>query len=186
MNGIDKQKFPLVVSRIIAKFHEKSGRVFTEKEEDQLKQLLGISSEQLDTFISGCSYIFDQAAYHNLTAEKLMGNLQSSTMDDTQAQLLAGIWGKERMKFINNLRDNTLGAPQVLDSVDWRLQLTMAQDGISQTKGLNAVLSLTLLDVDDTDKKNSDTVTMELSKEDLKKLYEDLERVQHQLDQISK
>lgn len=62
----------------------------------------------------------------------------------------------------------------------------MAQDGISQTKALNAILSLNVVDVDDTAKASAETVSMELSKEDLRTLYASLEKVQTQLDQISK
>lgn len=87
INSIDKQKLPLVVSRILEKLSQKSGEVFTDKEEEQLKQLLSISAEQLNTLVSGCSYILDKAAYHNLTGEKLMGHLQSAAMDSDQVRL---------------------------------------------------------------------------------------------------
>ena len=75
INQIDTGKFPLVLTRIIQKLHLKEDSIFDGKEEAQLCKMLGMSEADLDTVISACSYIFEQAAYDQVAVGALEENL---------------------------------------------------------------------------------------------------------------
>jgi len=64
----------------------------------------------------------------------------------------------------------------------------MAHGDLSKTKVLNAVLDLTLADADAAagDHAGTEHLRMELDKEQMARLFQDLEKVQSQLDQITK
>lgn len=186
INHLDTVKLIKVAATILARMAEKkSGSAFTEAEMEQLQEVLGISSSDVETLVAGSSYIFDQAAFNNLSPENLEPQLVSHGMEDTAAAAFKKVWGDGRAPFVSALRERTLGAPQTLDGVDWRLQLTMSSKDLSKTKTLSSVLDLKLGDASRPDAAPEHLV-MELNMEQLMKLYNDLEKVQSQLDKITK
>lgn len=186
INQVDAGKLGKTASSILQRMTEqKSGSLFTEAEADQLKAMLELTSDDLDTLVSGTSYIFDQAAFFNLSGDKLEPQLLEHSMGQASVDAFKAAWAEGRAAFTAALREKTLGAPQVLSAVDWRLQVTMAHSDLSKTKVLSSILDLTLGDAS-APGAQPEHLLMELSKEQLSKLYADLERVQSQLDKITK
>ncbi len=185
-NQLESPKLAKVATMILTRMTErKSGSTFSETETEQLKAVLELSSSDVDIFVSGCSYVWDQAAFSNLSPDKLEPQLLEHGANQSAVDVMKSVWADGRVAFINALRERTLGAPQTLDAVNWRLQLTMSHKELSKTKAMSAILGLSLGDVSDPDKAQ-EQVLLEMSKDQLSQLYNDLERVQAQLDKITK
>ena len=60
INSIPVEKFPLLVNRVVQRLHLRNTRLFNIDEEDQLKSLFSLTSEQLKLILDGCCYIFEQ------------------------------------------------------------------------------------------------------------------------------
>jgi len=190
LNQTDVSKLTSVLTTLLNRMTERkgSGAVFNDTERNALKTALELSSEALDTFIGGCSYIWDQAAFYNLTPEKLELHLKEHDLIEEAIAVFKAVWAAGRLAYVNALRERTLGAPLVLKDIDWRLQITMANTTLANTKTLSSLLDLTLGEPDSGNSSGApvEHLLIEFSKEQLTKLYDDLERVQVQLDNLAK
>lgn len=185
LNHADLKKLERIASTVITRLgNNKDESVFTDAENEQLRAMLDVNAEDLDIIVSGCSYIWDQAAFYNLTADKLASQLQEHSMSDAAVNVFGSVWAASKLAFINKLRSYTFGAPKVLSDVDWQLKLTTSHQDLSKTKVCNSVLNLQLSDANDSSK--VDNILLEFSKEQLYELFNQLETVQSQLDHISK
>lgn len=184
------------------------------QEREQLQTVFAPSSpDDLDIILTSISYILDQSAFSNLSADKLTAHLAEHALCEASTLAIAAVWRAQGPALIARLRDRVLGAPLVLADVDWRMQLTMAHGDLTKTKVLSAVLDLTLQDpsaaasaADAAASAAADAETgagegargglvaetgtqhvrLELDKDAMLKLFKELERVQSQLDQITK
>lgn len=165
-----------------------------------------MSAEDTKTVIDASLYIFELAAYHRMSGGKLASQLLAAQMQQQPAQIFGQVWAEGKEPLLDRLRNHTLGAPQTLDHVSWRLQLTMGQKSISRQKNINTILNLRLLnpDADPADAASQslpqdardrssfslsppaeENLTMELDPQQLHSLFRSLERVQQQLDSLS-
>jgi hypothetical protein len=58
--------------------------VFSEAEEEQLKSVFGLSDSQLSTLVEASTYVFEQAAYFSVSANKLTAQLQLVALGEPQ------------------------------------------------------------------------------------------------------
>lgn len=182
LNNTDENLVKKISTQVITSMINKKETVFTESESEQLRELLSFNVEELDIFISGCNYIFDQAAFYGLSPNALASQLQEHEMTETMVTVFGHVWAAYRAQLTSKLRNDTFGAPKVLSDIDWKLQLTISHQDLAKTKVCNSILNLELHDV--TEKKYNNVV-LELAKPQLLELYQKLETVQSQLDQIA-
>mmetsp|Transcript_17559 Transcript_17559/g.19756 ORF Transcript_17559/g.19756 Transcript_17559/m.19756 type:complete len:204 (+) Transcript_17559:36-647(+) len=186
INKIAAKKLPLLASRILDNLSRKeNGQVFSEKEQTKVLKLFSIAPLELDTIMDASSYIFEQAAYHNLNAQKLAGHLAAAGVAQPQAQAFGVAWDERREAFLTKLRNHTLGAPLVLNSVDWRLQLTMGQQTLTKTKDINTIINFGIGSAD-AEAKEGEDLTVEMDHDALLNFYNSMEKIQSQLDAMSK
>lgn len=145
---------------------------------------LGVSSDELATIISGSKYVWDQACFFNLSAEKLQHQLLENHMSEENATTFAQVWHKFRVPLVEKLREHTFGTPLALADLEWRLQVSMAHDKLSKTKHVNTILDLHL--ADPSGAVEGENIQLEFNKEQLLELYENLEKIQAQVDKITK
>lgn len=185
---VPAKRLGLLVSRILSSFAQNGeGDIFTEQEQQQLLNMLGFSEEELQTMLDVSLYILELAAYHRMSGGKLASSLQQAGMPEAPAQSFGQVWNEGRQPLLDRLRKHTLGAPQILESVSWRLQLTMAQQGIAQRKDINTLLNLRLHnpDLPEGEPGALENLVLELDLEQLQSMFQSMERVQEQLDQLS-
>jgi len=155
-NKLDPSKLSLLVERVLLKSppDSKTGRLFAEKEEAKLRDAFDLTQENLETLLNASVYVFDTAAYKNITATKLKAFLEASGVDGTQAMSFAKVWNDHKETFLAKLRSQTLSGTQKLDGVKWRLQLTMGQKELSKSKDLTTIINLSLSsDLEESSKK---------------------------------
>ena len=61
-----------------------SAQPFTEDEEVQIREMLGLTRGELDTMVNAASYIFEQAAYRDIAADQLRSSLVESGVAEAQ------------------------------------------------------------------------------------------------------
>lgn len=147
-------------------------------------RFLDVTTDDLLTIISGSKYVWDQACFFNLSAEKLLAQLVEHHMSEENASVFAQVWHKFRGSLVEKLRNQSFGAPLALADIEWRLQVSMAHDKLSKTKHVNTILDLHL--ADPSGATSSENLLLELNKEQLLELYENLELIQGQVDKITK
>lgn len=186
INGVAVSKFPLLLARIIGKLDTKSGRIFTPEEETQLQGLLSISAAALHTILDVCSYILEQAAYREASAEALGKHLTAAGVGEAQVGAFQRVWAGEGASLVEKLRARTMGAPMLLHSAKWQMHLQLGQSGLTRSKDSRALFELGLRDASVPEAEGaSDEFMVEFTHDQLYEFFTKLERVQMQLDALS-
>ena len=186
VNSVANDKFPLLLARIIGKVGIKADAIFSPEEEAQLQSLLALDGSKLSTILEGCSYILEQAAYHQTSASSLSKQLVAAGVQEAQAAAFGRVWKGEGAALVAKLRARSMGAPMVLNAAKWELHLQLGQSGLSRAKDARAMFELDLRDasnVEDTSK--ADNFMLEFSHDQLYDFFQKIERVQQQLDSLS-
>ncbi len=103
-----------------------------------MKASLEFSDSELSIMLDAVTYIYEQAAYSNISsAEKFAPLLTATGLQPPKVTALTTSWVEGRELFLTKLRDQTLGTPLVLDDVQWRLQMTLGSATLSKTKQMN-------------------------------------------------
>ena len=145
--------------------------------------MFSFSQPELELVVDASSYIFEQGAYHNISDTALASNLQQAGLEHPQALAFAHVWKGHKDDFFSRLGEHTLGAPHVLESIDWVLQMSTGQQNLEKMKELNAVFEFGLGSASNSVKE--DKLTVEFDHESLQKFYNQLETIQSQLDGLS-
>ena len=181
--------------------------IFSPEEEAQLQSLLALDGSKLSTILEGCSYILEQAAYHQTSASSLSKQLVAAGVQEAQAAAFGRVWKGEGAALVAKLRARSMGAPMVLNAAKWELHLQLGQSGLSRAKDARAMFELDLRDAsnvevgvsDDVargsalipytwraqDTSKADNFMLEFSHDQLYDFFQKIERVQQQLDSLS-
>eukprot|EP00620_Florenciella_sp_RCC1587_P008307 CAMPEP_0182589476 /NCGR_PEP_ID=MMETSP1324-20130603/69634_1 /TAXON_ID=236786 /ORGANISM="Florenciella sp., Strain RCC1587" /LENGTH=212 /DNA_ID=CAMNT_0024806615 /DNA_START=11 /DNA_END=649 /DNA_ORIENTATION=+ len=188
VNGVSVQKFPILLTRIIAKLHLRNEHIFSEAEQEQLCGLFALSTSQLTTVLESCSYILEQAAYHTIHPNALKQLLEDAGMDEEHAQAVSTVWADEATEFVGRLKEHTMSGPKALLDSQYRLHLMMGESNLTRLKEPSALFEFKLGRPEagpqgqNTDKED---VVVEFSHSELYDLFQQLEHVQEQLDSLS-
>jgi COMMD2-7/10, HN domain len=147
INDVAVKRVPVLLGRIIDALHDdRKSTVFTTEEEEQLREMFSLTQGDLTTMVDACSYIFEQAAYHSVEPQGLQQNLVSVGVAPKHGLAFASVWSEKSESYLSRLSSNTLGAPLVLDSSSWRLQMTVAQEDVAKSKDVRAIFNMHLKD----------------------------------------
>jgi len=113
----------------------------------------------------------------------LVIQLEKSSVINAKARAFGQAWKEEAGEYITKLRKKPI-VPLEADSIDWRLHLQIGQSNIYRLKEPTAILQIGLHSTSDTSKKSPENVTMELNHKELYELFEKLEIIQEQLDNL--
>lgn len=168
------ERLPLLLSRILAKIHESGATLFSAKEEEQLRDVLGLGPDGVALVVQLSAFIFETAAQNNLKAPALLAALADTGLNEKNVSLgrgcfsmrciersfsvhsislflfplqcssFAAVWSSESSAFLSRLRSNALGAPWVLDGTAWRLSLGIGSSASTAIKTTTAVFDFSL------------------------------------------
>ncbi|XP_035666460.1 COMM domain-containing protein 10-like [Branchiostoma floridae] len=179
INQLDAAKFPRLLQRILQKLHLRDDRSFSEEEEEMLQQALGLQGGDLQLVLETTAFVLEQAAYHSAKPAVLEEQLKNIQLEEDKISVFVKAWSANGKEVILKLRKRTL-APDQLESVNWRLNLQMAQASQTKMKLPNAMFELGVRHDDDTREK----VRMEFTHDELYDFYSQLETIQEQLDTL--
>lgn len=199
INDISVDKFSKLLLRIIQKLHIRDERLFSAEEETQLKTVFNLTDETLRLVIDACCYIFEQAAFSGISPEPLYETLLEAGIDEQHSKVIGRLWAAEALNFINKLKSRTLGSKTLLET-RYHMNLIMADSILSKQHEPTAIFEFTLSNPENTTTTTSspssssstdhnsnkiEKLCTEFSHQDLYNLFNDLERIQVQLDNLS-
>ncbi|EFA75706.1 COMM domain-containing protein 10 [Heterostelium album PN500] len=181
INKLDSSKFPRILSRIVQKIGcDKSERIFSQVEEEQLQGVLGLAAYELKAIIEACSFIFEQTAYYSLSGNSLIAQLQKTTLQNDKITAFQSVWTENAESTLQQLRSKSV-APLVLGDIGWRFHLQMSQSSMSKIKQPSAIFEFDLK----SDSKKDEKMVLEFNKEQLQDFFLQLELVQAKLDSLA-
>lgn len=178
-NKIDSSKFRLLVNRICQTLRsDVSTKVFSEEEEEKLLVSLDLNRDDLTLLLDGIVLIYKQAAC-NIVKPSAMEAVLKDTFQiaEDKVQIFLNAWITYGKGIIDNLRQKSIFPVQVKD-IDWCLNIQSASSTVKKDVRPVALLELGLIG-----EKNS-KLTVEFDKKELTGLYENLEKIQVQLDAL--
>ncbi|VDI65553.1 Hypothetical predicted protein [Mytilus galloprovincialis] len=181
INNLGSSKFPLLLTRILQKLHLKDERTFSEEEEEKLQGSLELAGPDLELVLQSLEFFLQQAAYHTAKPGVFSQQLKQIDVEEEKVQVIVETWANSAKDVITKLRQRTI-VPKQLESVNWRLNLQMAQSNKAKMKMPNAMFEFNVTDENTTEKEN---IKVEFTHDELYMFYNQLETIQKQLDCLS-
>lgn len=184
VNKLSVDKLPLLLQRLLKKLHTKNTELFNESEREQLKSLFGMQDELLAIVFNLSSFIFEQAAFTSTGPDALNSLLLEAGFDESHASIYCKVWAVEAPEFVAKLKNRNLGSLNLLSS-DYHLHLTMSDSTDAKKQDPTAVFSLQLGKVEDEKTTSQESVILEFNHPELFDFFQNLDRIQQQLDSLS-
>lgn len=189
INKISLEKFPLLLTRIMAKLHIRNEKLFTEEEETQLKTLFQLSDNELHLVLYSSCYIFEQAAFTSTAPEPLYEILIEAGFDEPHSNALGRqFWAQEAPEFVNKLKARNLGGAALINT-DYHLNLIVGESNLTRLQEPTALFEFTVskpegsvgLGANGADSKK---ISVEFSHPELYEFFLQIDQMQEQLDNL--
>lgn len=180
-------RFPAFLERIITSL-TKDERAFSDAEEAKLTRVMGLSAENIRNLIDVCTLIFERAAQYSYTVATFGTLLTQAGCSAASVAVFQEVWRLGGPILIDALKGRNLGAPghSQLADVQWRIHLQVASGSSGQCCEPSAVLQLSLTGQGkEKETQGRQNLVLDLSYDELSNMYEKLEQVQQQLDQLT-
>ena len=162
------------------------GPTFTDDEKQQLGEMFGLNTEQLATVLEGCTFMLEQFAYNVTKPDNVTAALTKAGLSEEHTQAVSQVYASEAEAVLTQMRGEQFG-PNALDSVSWKLNLQSSEDTQGRLAQPTVVMELGIRSVDASDDGDGAVqhVAIEATHDELHGVFENLERLQEQLDAIS-
>ncbi|XP_065060240.1 COMM domain-containing protein 10-like [Rhopilema esculentum] len=180
VNDLDISRFGKLLQRILQKIHLRDERSFTDEEEEKLQAAFQLSPDEIGAVLDTLSFILEQAAYHSAKPAILQQQLESIELNAEKVNAFVDLWTENGASVITKLRKRSL-APKQLDTINWRLNLQLAQKTRTKMKLANAFVELGLKSSSSEDEK----IRLEFTHGELFEFFQKLETIQSQLDTLT-
>ncbi|KAI6660890.1 hypothetical protein LOD99_13614 [Oopsacas minuta] len=183
-NKVDPSKFPLLLSRVLQRYHvDEYKNIFSTEEMVKLEASLSLEKMELELLLDGIKFVVDKAAYFVLKPASLSKELMDIGLEEERATAFSQGWGNLGKALIERLKKRAF-FPIQLEDINWRLNLQLGQSFQSRQKIPKAIFQLELSD-ESKPVEEREQVTVEFSREELYRLYDELEKIQDQLDSLT-
>ncbi|KAF4521137.1 hypothetical protein B566_EDAN012902 [Ephemera danica] len=161
---------------------EETTQVFSLAELEKLQVALELDEASLKLLLNSLTFILKQAAFHVAKPAVLREQLITEGLTEEKASAIAQVWVNVAKPTLEALRQHSL-CPLQLESVKSSLNARVSSS--SQTGQHTALARLQLmLSNQDNPSQAAEPVTLELDHGELYQLYNQLEKVQAQLDAL--
>ncbi|OAD59305.1 COMM domain-containing protein 10 [Eufriesea mexicana] len=176
-NQIDSSKFRLLISRICQTLQSNvNTKIFNEEEEEKLLISLDLNKDDLVCLLDAVILIYKQAACNIIKPQLMESSLKDTfKTDDDKVQIFINAWVTYGKGIIDHFRQMSIFPIQVKD-INWCLNIQAASSTIKKDVRPMALLQLNLTGEEES------KVTVEFNKNELIDLYQNLEKIQSQLD----
>ncbi|XP_076751804.1 COMM domain containing 10 protein valette [Xylocopa sonorina] len=176
-NQVDNGKFRLLINRICQSLQSNvNPKVFSEEEEEKLLVSLDLKKDDLVCLLDAITSIYKQAVC-NIIKPQLMESTLKDTfkVEDDKVQVFLNAWITYGKSIIDHFRQMSIFPVQVKD-IDWCLNIQAASSTIKKDVRPMALVQLNLTGEEES------KLTVEFNKKELIDLYQNLEKMQSQLD----
>uniref|UniRef100_A0A0D6R9L8 COMM domain-containing protein n=1 Tax=Araucaria cunninghamii TaxID=56994 RepID=A0A0D6R9L8_ARACU len=186
VDGVHSDRLSLLLERILHKL-TKEEEPFTEIELFKLQEVLGLSTEELQSLIDACTFTFEQAAMNSASVTKLIDNLKLFGLSSFSVAVFQDLWMRSGPSLIIAFREKPFGAPGTSQLVDvqWRVHMQVASSEERQHEPMG-ILQMNLSTPEKGYKTSGEkSFALEFFYTELFDFYEKLEQIQEQLDSLS-
>ena len=180
INQLENKKLLQILTRIINKAHLKDAVIFTSEEKEKLEIALDLETSEVQTVLETVVFMIEQIAYHNIKPDGLEKHLEILSLTEEKKECFVSLWNENGANVIQLLKKINLG-PNQLDTVRWRLSLQLARNNYSKLKIPSSILEL---GITTPDSNSNDNLQMEFSRDSLYNLFQQLEDIQEQIDNL--
>merc|ERR1711981_161338 len=114
--------YPLL-ERVVTKLHLQE-KVLTKEEMEQFVARFKLRTEEAESLLSFCSFIFSKILEEQASEQALARSLKDSGMGEQHCLAFATAWNREKDGVIRRIKkDNFAGGPLSLESVDWKVHV---------------------------------------------------------------
>jgi len=189
INSLKPAKTQLFCERILAGMCESKTHltIFTEEEIIQLCTMFGLEKSALLLTIDCLIYIYRQCAFIRIP-KKIQPFFVEIGLDEVHMEGVMMAWKSYSAQYMALIKEKTNGLTieNKLESFDWKLQMPMAKSEVEPSKfgGIlpNARAAIANLEFG----VKGEKVKIELNKTQLQGMYEELEKIQFKLDELTK
>lgn len=158
---------------------------FTVAEEAQLCTVLSLDASSCRLALETAAFIFERCAGAALKPAAVLAALETGGLSEAAASSFAAVWAADGPALVSRLRAATLGTPLVLAGTAWRTQLGLGSSAETRGKAAAAVLDFELVRPGGGGAADPASFSVQLSREELLEVFNKLDRVQSQLDELT-
>ncbi|KAK0088074.1 hypothetical protein PV325_013262 [Microctonus aethiopoides] len=177
VSQVDNGKFRLLVNHICQGLHSTvNDKIFTVEEEDKLMLSLNMNKETLSLLLDTMTFIYSQAAF-GVVKPAMMENVlkESFSIAEEKVSIIVNAWIIHAKRIIDALRQKSI-FPRHVEDVNWSLNIQTASKATVLEPKSKVLLQLGMTGT------KRDTITVEMDKTGVAELYDNLEKIQSQLD----
>jgi len=167
LNGIEDKTCQKIGSRIIGNVTTSTNALSIE-ETTQLSNLLRITDAEVASLIDSIKFIFQQAAFYSSKPSALKSSLEELNLDETKSEIISTIWMNHGKHTVEKLKEMLISDKQ-LDSVEWNVNISLANQHNAQEKRLTSLIHLNLLN---NESEKTEKVILKMSHQELMQFYE--------------
>ncbi|EEZ99059.1 COMM domain-containing protein 10 [Tribolium castaneum] len=173
INSLNRNKFNLLLKHIV---QSETDEIFTQAELAKLSESLKLDDANVQLLIQSIAHIFKQASKVILKPTILQDQLvEKLKFESDKAEDFVKLWTQETK------RNFDVENSKNLDNISWELNVEAASSFTNKERFVHSRLQMALVSVDGEEKEN---VVLELDEDELKHLYNTLEKIQNKLDSI--
>ncbi|XP_044259001.1 COMM domain-containing protein 10-like [Tribolium madens] len=173
INSLNRNKFNLLLKHIV---QSEKDEIFTQAELTKLSESLKLDDAKIQLLIQSIAHIFKQASKVILKPTILQDQLvEKLKFDSDKAEDFVKLWTQETKKNFDVENSKNL------DNLSWELNVEAASSFSNKERFVHSRLQMALVSVNGDEKED---VILELDENELKHLYNTLEKIQNKLDSI--
>ena len=211
INRIESSKLSTIVSRVLANNTNNLSVLFEEREIEKLLKIFGIKEQELVSLVQALHFVFMQAAFER-NFKPIEANLKAHGIKAEQLACLQEIWTESGGDYVNKVKDKPISIEKSLSEISWNLTVPYKEsnlpviqkidllpesekpniitEGVFSEDARNpvAIVNFEIKQNDTSDASQSrgstKTVSVQMTKSNVQKFFEQLEIIQAQLDDI--
>ena len=181
INGIENERFLLLIQRILLKLHSNYESSFKQDELEKLEKSLNLSRESIQLVIDILEFIFLQAAYELVKPAFLQTSMVKIKLNEEKSNSIAEVWKENGKDILEKIRQHKTISNQRLQTIKWRLNLNLATDCKTKQKNPTTLFQFNVGHASS----SSQSFHVELDKDQLFELFSKIEQIQIQVDALN-
>ncbi|CAD6244264.1 GSCOCG00013314001-RA-CDS [Cotesia congregata] len=175
---LENSKFRQLVSHICQGLHSESDKIFSEDEEEKLMLSLNLKKENLSLLLDTITFVYTQAGFSMVESAEMESFMKSCFgISDDKISIFVNTWTTYSQQIIEVLRRKSVFPNQVHD-INWSFNIQASSPAHAADNKPVLLLQLNTTG-------ESKPLTVEMDKPSLSDLYENLEKIQRQLDALN-
>ncbi|XP_012256358.2 COMM domain-containing protein 10-like [Athalia rosae] len=183
LDQINSGKLRLLASRVCQNLQSRIGaNTFSQDEEEKLSISLNLSPTDLNLLLDTTTLIYIQAAYHIVKPAAMESYMKDTfNIQDEKINVLVQTWMAHAKGIVDTLRQKSIFPTQVTE-INWNLNVQCSSTAVAKDMRTHGMLQLGITDISGKD--SPTMLTIEADKTGLTELFDNLEKIQRQLDSL--